>query len=125
MSTTLDSQLLFDEGQLEIEIGTLTRDSIERAISGLDGVLSIDLGGRGRIVKHTGALRTQSRSEMNNRVSAISAFMDGKTHRLVTSSGEEFGNLRMDSFKVSKERVDGSGLCCDYEIVYRQLEGQQ
>ena len=122
MSTTLDGQNLFDEQQLEIELGSFSRDSIERAVAGLDGVLSIDMGGRGRRIKQRGVLRTKSRSQMNDRISAISAYMDGDAHTLVTSSGEEFGNLRMDAFKVAKERASGNGFCCDYEIVYTQLK---
>jgi hypothetical protein len=121
MSVTLDGQDLFDERQLEIEPGSFSRDSIERTAAGLDGVLSIDLGGRGRKIKQKGVLRARSRTEMEEKKIAISAYMDGDMHTLVTGSGEEFANLRMDVFKVSRERTAGSGLCCDYEIVYRQL----
>jgi len=49
------------------------------------------------------------------------AFMDGAAHVLVTSSGEQFDNLRMDSFEVSETRASGGGVVVDYEIVYRQL----
>ena len=121
MSTTLDGQSLFDEQQLEIEPESIGRDSIERTVPGLDGVLSIDLGGRGRKIKQRGVLRAKSRSQMDDRISVISAYMDGDTHTLVTSSGKEFDNLRMDVFKVSKERASG-GVAIDYEIVYTQLE---
>ncbi len=122
MSTTLDGQSLFDEQQLEIEPESIGRDSIERTVPGLDGVLSIDLGGRGRKIKQRGVLRAKSRSQMDDRISVISAYMDGDTHTLVTSSGKEFDNLRMDVFKVSKERSSGGGVAIDYEIVYTQLE---
>jgi hypothetical protein len=121
MGVTLDGYILFDEQQFEIEAGSFSRDSIERAMPGLDGVLSVDLGRRGRKIKQRGVLRAKSRSQMNDRISTISTYMDGDTHTLVTDSGEEFANLRMDSFKVKKERVDGSGIVVDYEIVYAQL----
>ncbi len=121
MSATLDGQSLFDGQELEIQPGSFSRDSIERAVPGLDGVLSIDLGGRGREIKQRGVLRAKSRLQMNDRISAISAYMDGDTHILVTGSGEEFDNLRMDVFKVTSEETSGSGLCCNYEIVYTQL----
>ena len=124
MSTALDGQSLFDEQQLEIELGGVSRDSIERAVPGLDGVLSVDLGGRSRKIKQKGMLRAKSRSQMDERISAISAYMDGNTHTLVTDSGEEFDNLRMDVFKVSKERAGGGGIAVDYEIVYTQLKVQ-
>ena len=125
MSAALDGQSLFDEQQLEIELGGVSRDSIERAVPGLDGVLSVDLGGRSRKIKQKGVLRAKSRSQMDERISAISAYMDGDTHTLATGSGEEFDNLRMDVFKVSKERAGGSGVAIDYEIVYTQLKVQQ
>jgi len=121
MSITLDGQILFDEQELEIEPSSVSRDSIERTVPGLDGMLSIDLGERGRKIKQKGILRTMSRSQMNKRINAISAYMDGDTHTLVTNGGEEFDNLRMDVFKVTKERTSGSGVVIDYEIVYTQL----
>jgi len=47
--------------------------------------------------------------------------MDGDTHKLTTSSGREFANLRMDSFKAGTEHANGTGIVVDYEIVYTQL----
>ena len=121
MSAALDGQNLFDERELKIEPGSISRDSMERAVAGLDGILSIDLGGRGRKIKQKGVLRAKSQTQMNDRISAISAYMDGDTHQLSTSSGEEFDNLRMDVFKVTKKRASGDGVAIDYEIVYTQL----
>ena len=121
MSTTLDGQSLFDEQRLEIETGSVRRDSMEKAVPGLDGVLGIDLGGRSREITQRGKLRAKSRSQMDERVGAISAFIDGDTHALVISNGEEFDDVRMDVFRVSKERASGSGVAIDYEIIYTQL----
>lgn len=121
MRAILDGQDLFDEQQLEIEVDSISRDSIERAVSGLDGVLSIDMGGRGRKIKQKGLLQAKSRAQINNRINAISAYIDGNTHTLTRSDGEKLENLRMDSFKVSKERAGGRGIVADYEIVYTQL----
>lgn len=121
MSVTLDGQNLFDEQPLEIEQDSLNRDSIERAVAGLDGVLSVDMGGRTRKIRQRGTLRAKSRTQMNDRINVISAYMDGNTHTLVSNEGKKFDNLRMDSFKVSKERTGGSGIVVDYEIVYTQL----
>jgi len=122
MSVSLDGQALFDEQQLEIELGSFGRDSIERAVPGLDGVLSIDLGGRGRQIKQKGVLRTRSKAELNDRIDAISAFMDGDTHTLAVSGGREFCDVRMDSFNTSNERTSGSGVSIDYEIIYTELK---
>ncbi|NIP23356.1 MAG: hypothetical protein GWN67_04500 [Phycisphaerae bacterium] len=125
MSVALDGQSLFGSQQLEIEMGSISRDSIERAMPGLDGILSIDLGGRGKEIKQRGVLRAKSRAQMNERISEISAFIDGNTHTLITDGGEEFNDLRMDVFKVSKERAGGGGVAIDYEIVYTQLKVRQ
>jgi len=121
MSVTLDGQNLFDEQQLEIEQDSLNRDSIEKAVAGLDGVLSIDIGGRARKIRQKGILRAQSRTQMNTRINVISAYMDGNTHTLVSNEGEIFDNLRMDSFKVNRKRAGGVCMVVDYEIVYTQL----
>jgi hypothetical protein len=122
MSVSLDGQNLFDSQQLEVELGSIRRGSIERAVPGLDGILSIDLGGRSKEIKQRGELRAKSRAHMDERISAISAFMDGNTHTLITSGGKKFDDLRMDVFKVSKERAGGGGVAIDYEIVYTQLK---
>jgi hypothetical protein len=121
MRVTLDGQDLFDEQQLEIEQSSISRDSIERAVAGLDGVLSIDMGGRGRKIKQKGLLQAKSRTQMNKRINAISAYMDGNTHTLTRGDDEKLENLRMDSFKVNKERTGGRGIVVDYEIIYTQL----
>lgn len=121
MSVTLDGHILFDEQQLEIKTDSFSRDSIETAVPGLNGLLCVDLGRRTRMIKQRGVLRAKSRSQINNRISIISAYMDGNTHTLITSDGNEFGNLRMDYFKVSNERTDGVGIVVDYEIIYTQL----
>lgn len=121
MSVTLDGQNLFDEQQLEIEQDSPNRDSIEKAVAGLDGVLSVDMGRRARKIRQRGTLRAQSQTQMNTKINVISAYMDGKTHTLVSNEGETFENLRMDSFKVNRKRAGGSGMSVDYEIVYTQL----
>ena len=121
MGRTIEGQAVFDRQPLKVEAGSFRRDSIEKAVPGLDGVLTIDLGRRGRKVKQTGTLRAKSRAKMNDRISAVSDYMDGETHTLVTGDGREFGHLRMDSFKVTNERVDGAFIVIDYEITYMQL----
>jgi hypothetical protein len=124
MNVTLDGKNLFDRQQLEIEKQSFVRDTAERTIAGLDGILSIDLGGRGRRIKQTGSLSAKSRLQLNEKISAISAFMDGNIHTLKTGSGEELENLRMDSFTVKNERTSGTGIVVDYEIIYTQLKAQ-
>ena len=84
MKVTLDAQMLFDEQELEISAGSFSRDSIERTVPGLDGVLSIDLGRRSRKITQTGTLRAKSRAQLDERISRIAVFMDGDTHTLTT-----------------------------------------
>ena len=122
MNVTLDGQDLFDRQELEIEASSVKRASIERAMPGLDGVLSIDLGQRSRQVTQKGVLRAASRAQMDTRIGAISAHMDGNAHTLTDGNSLRFDNLRMDVFKVSNERTSGSGVVVDYEIVYTQLK---
>ena len=120
MQVTLDGQRIFDEQPLEIRTGSFRRDSIERIVPGLNGVLSIDLGQRDRQITQTGTLRAESRLQLDGRISTISAHMDGNTHTLI-SDNRQFDNLRMDSFKILNECPDGVGISVDYEIVYTQL----
>ncbi len=119
---TLDDKALFDGQQLEIEVDSFHRDSIERAVPGLDGLLSIDLGARGRKITQKGVLHAASRSGMDEKVSEISGYMDGETHTLAVD-GKEFGGVRMDDFKSGQVRAAGGLVTADYEIIYRQLEG--
>ena len=121
MKATLDTQMLFDEQTLEIKADSFNRDSIERTVPGLDGVLSIDLGLRGRKIRQTGMLRAESWTKLNERISMIAAFMDGDTHTLIIGSDREFVNLRMDSFKTGTEHADGTSIVIDYEIIHTQL----
>jgi len=121
MNIVLDDQMLFDEHQVVVEVESPTRATTERTVTGLNGVLSIDLGSRSRKIRQRGVLRAKSRTQMNEKISRISAYMDGNTHRLITNYGEEFDNLRMDVFKVTNERTSGEGLVCEYEIIYTQL----
>ena len=123
MSVTLDGQAIFDEQGLTISAGSAIRASLERAVAGLDGVLSIDLGSRSRPIRQTGVLHAPSRAAMRARIRAITGFIDGQTHALITADGQAFGELRMDSFKRIAEYPGGPGVVVDYEIVYTQLGG--
>jgi len=123
MSVTLDGQAIFDEQGLTITVGSPSRACVERAVAGLDGTLSIDLGARSRQVRQTGTLHAPSRAAMHACVQAIAAFIDGQTHTLTTADGQVLDDLRMDSFKKVAEYPGGPGVVADYEIVYTQLGG--
>lgn len=121
MGTTLDGQAVFDEQDLTITVGSPRRASLTRAVAGLDGVASIDLGRRTQQIRQTGTLRAASRSALHARVSAIVAFIDGRTHTLTAADGQTYGDLRMDAFTQLGERTGGAGTSIRYEIVYTQL----
>ena len=121
MKVTLDGHFLFDEQGLEIQPGSFNRASMERNVPGLNGVLSIDLGQRSKEIKQKGVLQAKSRALLDKRIAAVSAFIDGDTHKLVTETGGQFNNLRMDTFKLYNESISGAGISVDYEIVYTQL----
>ena len=122
MRTTLDGQVVFDEQLLEIDVGSSERELKERAVSGLDGVASIDLGGRGRKIKQKGQLRAVSSQQMQERIEQISSLMDGKEHILRTNEGKVFENMRMDKFEVRERKKSGGGVVISYEIDYTQLK---
>ena len=121
MGTTLDGKALFDEQDLRVDAGSFERASAERAIAGLDGMASIDLGQRSREVRQRGVLRAVSQAGLHSRIDAIAAFIDGNTHVLVTADGRRYDHLRMDTFNAVDEHATGAGVAVEYEIVYRQL----
>jgi len=117
MKTTLDGQALFDDREVTVVVGSPSRAAVERAIAGLNGVLSIDLGQRPRQIHQTGVLRSVSRTAMQARLNSI----DGRTHTLSTADGQVYSNLRVDTFKQLRERTGGPGVVVEYEVVYTQL----
>ena len=121
MKTKLNGLELFDEHNLKIEVGSIERDTIERAIGGLDGKMSIDLGQRGRVITQTGTLRARSKAELEEKIGSICDYMDGYPYSLVTADGRRFDNVRIDAFKTKNRRPGGAGLAIDYEIIYTQL----
>jgi len=71
------------DSMLDISAESFSRDSIERTVPGLNGVLSVDLGLRGRKIRQTGTLRAKSRTQLDERISKITAFMDGAAGNLL------------------------------------------
>ena len=121
MRIILDGDDLFDEQEVKIEVGSISREAVERAVTGLDGVVSIDMGKRSRSIKQRGVITANSRTAMQQRIEAISAYIDGNTHTLVTNYGDEYRDVRVDAFRVKTERTGGNGVTVDYEILYTQM----
>jgi len=119
MRAVLDGTFEFDEQQLTV--GSRRREVVERAVCGLDGVLSIDLGARTRQIIQKGVLRAQSSEALEEKITAVSAFFDGNTHTLITQDGQQFDNMRVDGFKMEQEDYSGRGVGVRFEISYTQL----
>lgn len=119
MKAKIDETLEFE--QKHLEIGSYQRDSAERSVTGLDGVMSIDLGMRKRQLVHEGILHAGSTEALRAKVNSFSKLVDGRTHKLVLGDGKSFDNLRVDAFEVATECHSGKGPSCDFEIRYTQL----
>ncbi len=120
MRAMLDNVIAIEESS--VVVGSLVRDSIERSVSGLDGVLSIDLGIRGREIIQKGFLRAVSSAGLSNRIALIQVLMDGKSHTLSLDDGREFSDLRMDAFEAERCEFAGGGISCECTIKYTQLK---
>ena len=122
MKIMLDGENLFGEQELDMQVGSWKRDSVEKTVAGLDGVLSIDMGKRSRLIKQSGVLNAVSRERLDEKIAEISALMDGGSHTLAVSDGREFDNVRIDNFQARRRIFSGNGVCCEYQVVYTQLK---
>jgi hypothetical protein len=122
MKVWLDGNELFDDVQMEIKVGGIKRSFTESAAAGLDGVLRIDLGQRGRAIKQKGTLRAKSKSEIEEVIREIGTYQDGNVHTMKDSEGRSFENVCIDSFTAGEIKASGGGVICEYEIIYSQLK---
>ena len=119
MRATIDETLEFE--QKHLEVGSYHRDSAERSVTGLDGMLSIDLGMRGRQLVQEGVLRAVSIEGLREKEVSFSNLVDGQTHTVALEDRRRFDNLRVDSLKIINEGRSGAGPWCIFEIKYTQL----
>jgi hypothetical protein len=119
MAAMLDSTIKFE--QLGLEVGSRTRDSIERSAAGVDGALSIDLGMRKRKIVVKGLLRAISVELLLARENSMAELIDGDMHILKSANGVKFKNLRIDSFEVTRQDYSGSGVCSEFTMQVTQL----
>ena len=120
MTCTVNGQSVF-EGKTTINVESYKRRFVERSATGLDGVLSIDLGKDSRKIVQRGTIRAVSEQQLRDKMADISAFIDGRLYRLVSETGEIFENLRVDSIAIQDRKLTGVGIEVDLEIVYKQL----
>jgi hypothetical protein len=96
MSVCIDGEVKIDESKFEA--GSVRRQVDERSVGALDGVASIDLGGRGRDIAVEGILRAASGKGLDVLTDMIEAKMDGGICVLSVDDGREFGDVRIDIF---------------------------
>ena len=118
MRAILNGTIVFVEQQMQV--GSWRRERIERSVGGLNGVVSIDSGMRSRRLIQTGVLRAVSDDGLSGKIEAVSELLDSKAYTLVVG-GEQFENLRVDSFETGKKDYSGRGVGCEFEIRYTQL----
>jgi len=120
MIVTFDGQMLFDGAQTHLAFGSLERAVVERSAAGLDGVLCIDAGRRGRRMTQRGTLHAAGHTQMAERIAAIESLIDGRTHTLACGQ-TVYEDVRVESFDVTSRRLSGAGVVVEYEMVYRRL----
>jgi hypothetical protein len=116
-----DSQAIFGAGRHVLQPMSWRRVSSDRAFSGLDGMMSVDLGLRERKLKQRGSLSAVSVAGLMQLVESISVYIDGQAYTLLDQHGVTYGNVRMDSFRLLGSIAVGNQSQCEYEITYTQL----
>ena len=119
-AVTFDGQDFFIGGRHVVLPLSRRRETLDKGFSGLDGVLSVDLGLRERKIKQKGRLSAKSVEALISLTSEIMSYIDGQGYTLVGHNGVSYENVRMDSF-VPGEITVGNQASCEYEIVYTQL----
>ena len=119
MRGMVDNAIAIEDTSVEVE--SWERDSIDRSVAGLDGVLSIDLGMRGREILQKGILRAASSAGLSEKIASVQVLMDGKSHTLSFDDGRAFADLRIDLFDVGRRQFGGSGVSCACVIKCTQL----
>ncbi len=119
MRVVIDGVIEFE--QTSLKVGSWQRDSIDRSAAGLDGVVSVDAGSRGRELKQSGLVSADSAEALGEQVGMLQGLVDGAEHVLVAGDGREFGNVRVDSVEVGDRKMSGRGWSGKVEIRYTQL----
>ena len=112
---------LIEIEQVSLEVGSWQRNSIDRSATGLDGVVSVDAGRRGRKLKQSGLVSANNAEAMSEQISLIQGLVDGAEHVLAVEDDGEFGNVRVDSVKAGNRKMSGRGWSSEVEIRYTQL----
>ncbi len=120
MQAVLDGRISF--GHRKLDEGTVKRARVQNGINSVDGVVNIDLGKRGRLIKHQGVVHGPSVDTVRDKVYELSALIDGEVHSLKVPDGRVYENLLVRSVMARRPGVSGSIAACRVEIEYEQLE---
>lgn len=120
MQAVLDGRIVF--GHRKLDEGTVKRASVQSGVNSVDGVVNIDLGKRGRVIKQQGVVHGSCVDAVRDRVYEISALIDGEVHSLKVPGGRVYENLLVRSVTARRPGVSGSIAACRVEIEYEQLE---
>jgi hypothetical protein len=119
MRVWIDGEVKIDEAFFEA--GSIHRGVIERGVNGLDGICSIDLGGRGREVAVEGILRAASGKGLDSFTETIESKMDGRVCKISIDDGREFEDVRIDIFETTEREFGGSSVSCKCKLQCKQL----
>lgn len=117
----LDGQELFASGPAGLLPGPQARELRQRGLAGLDGLVVVDLGRRGREITQTGRLQADTLESLQDQFAAIEAFADGNEHSLEDDLGRRFPRVLLESFQLTTPIQRGRGYFCDYRAQYREL----
>lgn len=120
MKAAIDDKTIFSEAPFELEIKSCQRSTIQRAATGLDGQVSIDLGLRGRKIVQKGVLRARGQTELQQQIDAMNELIDGNLHVLKCPDGRIFENLLIEEFQTGQIVSGGAHVNCEYHITYTQ-----
>jgi hypothetical protein len=118
---TLDGKQLFNNGDHTLQVESWGREALEKRFAGVDGVVSVDLGRRGRKLKQRGWLTAASKAALKKKCEKISAYINGQAYELVDANDTVYTKVRMDSFQLISELCAASPVRCEYEVTYTQL----
>ncbi len=119
MKAVIDGSVTVEH--LDIETGSFQRQSIQRSAAGMDGVISIDMGGRARKIRHKIRVRESAAERLAEAVRALAGLHDGAVHTLETDDGQTYENLLITSVRFSRPRHGGTALETEGQIEYLQL----
>lgn len=118
---TFNSDRLFGIGQHTVLPKSWQRATKDEAFAGLNGVLSVDMGRRGRKIVQQGSLSAKSVKALTQMMDAITAYINGQAYELVDENGCVYSAVRMDHFQIVGNIKLGHPVSCAYEIEYTQL----